>query len=256
MQKPGIWALCLILLGVLAAGTPMRAQGEEASKPPLYIYVSQWAVPRAQWADMAEDADQHRALEAKLSADGTITGYGDTVSLIHTEGMPTHGEWISATSQANIMKALEAFRMAPTLAAPVLAASKHWDHLLISRMYNSRPGSYEGAYLSGSQWEVKRGQYDTFQNLLKTKVVPTLEKLLADGVLVSYVVAVQDYVTTTPGAVSVVIITKDASGLDKVTAAFEGVFGNDPEIGPAMGSLTERESYRDFLSLVTHATLK
>ena len=256
MQKRGLWAICFMVLGVLAAGTSLRAQGGDEGKAPLYIYVSQWAVPRAQWPDMAKSDVEHRAVEDKLLADGTIMGYGESVNLIHTEGQPTHTGWITASSEENILKALEAFRAEPDTTSSVLAASKHWDHFMVSRMYNSRPGNYEGGYASGSQWEVKPGQGRAFQNLLKTRVVPVLEKLLADGVLAAYSVDYQDYHTAAPGQVTVVAMTTDASGLDKMDAAFEATFAKDPEIGPAMGSLTEPGSHRDFLGRLTHMKFK
>ena len=51
-------------------------------------------------------------------------------------------------------------------------------------------------------------------------------------------------------------MTTDASGLDKMDAAFEATFAKDPEIGPAMGSLTEPGSHHDFLGRLTHMKFK
>lgn len=256
MQKRGIWAIGFLMLGVVAAGTPLRAQGEDAGKPPMYIYVSQWGVPRAQWADAAKLDDEQRALMDKLVADGTLTGYGEFMNMIHAEGGPTHGDWFTATSAGNILKALEAFYARPAVVAPVRAASKHWDYFLVSRTHNDRPGKFDGAYLTGVAWDVKPGQDEAFNNLLKNRMVPILEKLLADGVLVSYSVNGEAYHTQSPGHVEVVYITADASGIDKVHQAFEAAFSKDPELRPAMQSLTEGETHRDFLLRVTHMTIK
>jgi hypothetical protein len=256
MKKLGIWAMGFVMLGVLAAGANLRAQGDEMSKPPVYIYVSDWAVPRAQWGEMAKVSGQQRALEDKLLDDGTITGYGEFENVIHTEGEPTHGSWITANSEQGIVEAVQAFMSRPDTTAPVLAASQHSDHFLVSRMHNARPGKYDGAYLAGLSWQVKPGQFEAFRDLLKARVVPTYEKLLADGVLVSYSIDMQDYITAAPDTVDLVVITTDASGLDKVDQAFQGVFGKDPEIGPAMGSLTKAASRRDFLYRVNHLAIK
>ena len=185
MQRLGMWGISVLVVGLLAAGVPLRAQSEGTSKSPLYIYVSHWGVPRAQWGDMAKQGQQHEALEDKLLANGTITGYGHYVNLIHTEGQPTHGEWISATSEGDVLKALAAFYGSPTVTSPVLAASKHSDLFLVSRIYNSRSGTYDGAYLSGSAWKVKPGQMENFTAIVKAMVVPVLEKELAAGALAS-----------------------------------------------------------------------
>ncbi|MEJ2008216.1 MAG: hypothetical protein P8Z30_08695 [Acidobacteriota bacterium] len=256
MKKPKMWGIGLIVLGVLSAGTVLRAQGESTSKAPMYIYVSQWGVSRAQWGAMAKVGEQQGALEDKLQADGTIMGYGHYVNLIHSEGQPTHGGWIMATSEGNVLKALAAFYGAPQVTSPVLAASKHRDLFLVSRIYNSRPGTFDGAYLSGSLWEVKPGQMEAFQAIVKARVVPVLEKELADGALVSYSVDTQDYHTESPGLVEVVFIATDAAAFDKVDGAFEAAFGKDTEIGPAVAALTVRKDHRDFLYRVTHMVIK
>jgi hypothetical protein len=256
MQKRGFWTIGLVILGMLAAGAPLRAQDSDMAKPPMYIYVSQWAVPRAQWGDMAKVEENYRGVMDKLVTGGAITGYGEEVNLIHTEGEPTHSEWFTANSQEGILKALDTLMSQPGSQAPVLDASKHWDHFLVSRIHNSTPGTYDGAYLSGSIWQLKPGQYDSFNNLVKTRVVPVMEKLLADGVVVGYNLNYQEYATGAPDSVEFVTITKDAAGLDKVNKAFEGLFGKDPEIGPAMATLVETNSGRSFLSRISHMVIK
>ena len=255
MKKRGIWIVCLLALGVLTVGTSLRAQGMDEGKP-MYIYVSQWAVPRAQWGDMAKRSDSTRALSDKLLADGTITGYGEFMNMIHQEGQPTHGDWFSADSEGNILKALEAFYAQPAVTAPVLADSKHWDYFLVSRTHKSRSGKFEGGYLSGSRWQVKPGQGEAFGKLVKARMVPFLEELLADGVLTFYSMDFEDYHTQAPGLVEVVMGTVDAAALDKVNAAFEEAFSNDPEIGPALGALTDGKQHRDFLARITHMASK
>ena len=256
MKKVQVWAIGLFILGVLAAGVPSRAQGNDMAKPPMYIYVSQWAVPRAQWGEMAKSNAADVALSEKLVTGGTLTAFGDFASLIHTQGQPTHGSWLTANSQEGIVKAVDAFMSQAGATAPVLAASKHWDEFFISRIYNSQPGTYDGAYLSGSMWQLKPGQYDHFNNLVKIRVVPVMEKLLADGVLVAYNLNYQEYATQAPNIVEFITITKDASGLDKMNKAFEGLFGKDPEIGPAMGTLVEPDAGRSFLDRVSHMVIK
>jgi len=256
MRKSGIWGIGVLVLGLLAAAVPLKAQNESTNKAPMYIYVSHWGVPRAQWGDMMKLGQEHAALEDKLLASGTITGYGHYVNLIHTEGQPTHGEWITATTEGNVLKALAAFYGSPEVTSPVLAASKHSDMFLVSRIYNSRSGTHDGAYLAGSAWKVKPGQMQNFNAIVKARVVPVLEKELAAGDLVSYSVDTQDYHTEGPGIVEVVSIATNATTVDKVDDAFEAAFAKDTEIGPALGALTVRDSHRDFLYRVNHMVIK
>ena len=254
MQRRFLWGFCALVLGLLTTGVQLRAQGE--SKAPVYVYVSDWAVPRAQWTDMAKLDTQDIALENKMLSDGTITAYGTLVNLIHTEGQPTHADFFWANSEGNILKALAALYAAPDETAPVLAASKHWDHLLVSRMHNYRSGKFDGAYFSGSMWRVKPGQGQAFVNIVKAKVIPMLEKELAAGSVIFYSVDSEDYHTEAPGLVDVVYAVPDAAAFDKVDAAFEAAFGKDTEIGPAIGALTESDSHRDFLDRITTLVIK
>ena len=154
------------------------------------------------------------------------------------------------------MKALEAVYAQGTTMAPVLAASKHWDFILVSRAHNGRSGHYEGGYLSGSSWDVKPGEDRAFRDLMNSRLVPVFEKLVADGSVVSYSVDTEEYHTEKPGRVSLVYTTADASGLDKVDQALEAAFSKDNEIGPAVRSMTDGKEHRDFLLRVTHMEIK
>jgi hypothetical protein len=247
---------CLLVLAAVAASVPLRAQDSNEGKPAVYTYIAQWAVPRAQWADMVKLDDQERPLMEKMVGDGSIIEYGTFASLIHQEGEPTHGSWFTASSEGKLMKALEQVYALGLTASPVESNSKHWDVILVSHSYNGRPGHYEGAYLSGSQWQVKPGQGHAFNELLNSTMVPVLDKLVADGSLVSYSVGSEDYHTQKPGVVSLVYTAADASGLDKVDAALEAAFSKDHSIGPAIATLTDSAEHRDFLLRVTHMAMK
>src|SRR3954453_1772003 len=186
MQKQTTTCVCLLFL-CLAGLAPLQAQTAAKTKPPIYTYVAQWEVPRAQWADIAKVDEDDRPILDKLVGDGTLIGYGAYSNLIHQEGEPTHGTWFTATSEGNLLKALEAVYAQPgTTTAPVQGASKHWDQILVSRIYNQRSGKSEGGYLAGDQWDVKPGEMRAYNDLVKTSVVPVFEKLLADGVVTSY----------------------------------------------------------------------
>ena len=116
MQKRTTSSLYFLILCLVAAAVgPLQAQTAAKPKPSVYTYVAQWDVPRAQWADMVKADDADRPVLDKLIADGTLVGYGAYNNLIHQEGEPTHGTWFSATSEGNLLKALEAIYAQPAL---------------------------------------------------------------------------------------------------------------------------------------------
>ena len=257
MQKRTIWGVCLLTLCLaLATVRPLRAQTAAKGKPRVYTYVATWDVPRAQWGDMAKLDEQDKPLLDKLVADGTLIGYGAYYNLIHQEGEPTHGSWFTATSEGNLLKALEAIYAQPgSVGAAVQGASKHWDQILTGDIYNSRPGASAG-YLTWSRWEVKAGQMHAYSEFTKSAFVPTLEKLLAEGSITSYGQLTEDYHQDKLGIVYDYFTIPDAASLDKVNKAFEDLFSSNPALGDAHRALTEREGHRDFLTRLRYMTSK
>jgi len=249
MQKRVVWAVCLVAVFLLAAAAPTWAQ-EEMGKAPTFIYVAEWAVPRAQWADMAKVSESEKPQMDKLMADGLVTGYGNFTNVVHEEGTPTHGSWFMASSMGNLMKALEAIYASGTTTAPVQAASKHWDHILVTRDYGAQSGSFKGGYLSGGAWKVKDGHEEEFWKMARTYVVPMYEKLLADGVIRWYSVDAQAIHTDDPNMIEFVYIAADASGIDKVHAAIMDMVHKNPTLGPAFDSMVKSSSHHDFLAWV------
>jgi len=249
MQKRTICGVCLLTLCLaLATVGPLLAQMAAKGKAPVYTYVAQWAVPRAQWGDMAKLDEQDKPLLDKLVADGTLTGYGAYTNLIHQEGEPTHGTWFNASSEGNLLKALEAIYAQPaSVGAPVQGASKHWDQILTGDIYNYKPGSSTG-YLTWSRWELKPGEARGYSELTKSAFVPALEKLLAEGTITSYGLLREDYHQDKLGVIYEYFTVPDAASLDKANKALEDAFGNNPAINDAVRALTNREGHRDFLT--------
>src|SRR6476660_4326024 len=201
MKKRTYCLICLLILGLgLTTVASLQAQMAAKPKPAVYTYVAQWEVPRAQWADMVKADEQDRPVLDKLVADGTLTGYGAYTNLIHQEGEPTHGTWFSATSEGNLLKALEAIYAQPGLVtAPVQGASKHWDQILTGDVYGSKAGNSKDGYLTWSRWEIKAGAMRGYTDLAKRVFTPVLEKLLADGTITSYGQLTEDYHTQALG---------------------------------------------------------
>ena len=249
MHKRVVWVFCLMGLFLLSAAAPAWAQGDQG-KSPVFIYVAQWAVPRAQWAEMTKLDDSNKAQMEKLLADGTILSYGNFNVLVHQEGAPTHGSWFSASSMGGLMKALEAIYAGGNVTTPVQAASKHWDYILTSRDYNGHSGTFKGTYLSGASWRVKPGHEQEFWKMARAYVVPMYEKLLAEGAIHWYSVDTEAIHTDNPNNVEFVTIAADTAGLDKVRAALNEMLQKNPTLGAAFETTVKDELHRDFLGWV------
>jgi hypothetical protein len=248
-----VLVLCALAFAALCAN-PMWAQSDEKEKPAVYTYVAEWATPRGDWPAIEKGNAASKQIMDKLMADGTIVSYGWFKSLVHHEGQPTHGDWFSATSMANLMKALSATwgnAGGPPETGKAEENSKHWDYVLVSHEYNGRPGTYENAYLRVATFKQKEGQGETLRRTIKSYIVPTLEKLLADGSIQSYSIDWEAVHTEPAGVFDIVILTKAADGLDKFDAALEAAGKANPTGGPAFASAVDYSEHRDSLDLVT-----
>jgi hypothetical protein len=229
---------------------PLRAQmAEVKEKPAMYTYVANWQIPRAHWEDLEKSVAPRKAILDKALADGTIVGYGDDINLVHTVEGATHDNWWSAMSMAGLVKVLEQFLAAEISASPNAASpTKHWDNVLVSRFYNSKPGAYKGGYLHVSVYKLKAdAPDDAVESVSKHLVVPLLEKLLSDGTVIAYQIDTMAVHTDAPGTFGIVYITPTAEGLDTVQAAVIGSIAAHPLSGQAFGSMTEDNGHRDEL---------
>lgn len=252
MRTRVVSLMCQLVCGaaMLLAARPLAAQGAMAEKPAQYTYVSEWAVPRAMWADyMKEDSTDVEAMK-KAMADGTIVSYGTFAVLNHQEGLPTHGSWFTATSMANLMKMLENLRNAPGATSPVLAASKHWDYVLSGTEYNGHSGTFTNGYLRVARWPGRPGANDPEGNVLRGSLVAMLEKLLASGALHSYTIHEQAVHSEDPGTIYVALVANGAEGLDKFDAAIRDMRKNNPVALAAYASLIEGHGHWDMLAKV------
>jgi len=249
---------CQLVCGaaIFMAALPATAQNAAAEKPAVYTYVSEWAVPRAMWADYKKEDDADLDAMKKAMADGTIVSYGSFAIINHQEGAPTHGSWFTATSLANLMKVLEGLRSAPGATAPVLAASKHWDYILTSRDHNGHAGTFTNGYLRVARWPAKGGGNDPDGKIQRATIVAILEKLLAAGALHSYTVDEEVIHSDEPGTTFVVLVANGAEGLDKFDAAIEDMRKNNPVGLAAYSSLIDSHGHRDTLAHVNTMTNK
>jgi hypothetical protein len=234
-----------------------QSDSDSKQKAPMYSYVGNWAVPRAQWGEMEKNNLADEKILSKALAAGTIVGYGNDVTLVHTEDGVTHDDWWSANSLAGIINILEQFYSSGGSTAPVLsAATKHYDNIYVSRHYNWHPGTYKNVYTHAGQYKLKKdAATDAVNTLSKTILVPFFEKLLSDGAIHEYEIDTQAIHTESPDMFYIVYIAANAEGLDKVDAALTEALKGNPLIGPTFGSMTESSGHRDQLARTT-ATYK
>ncbi|HEX4489294.1 MAG TPA: hypothetical protein VH088_23675 [Terriglobales bacterium] len=241
LKRLCILALCLVPASLLA----------QTSKPPIYTYVAFWDVPRAQWPEVAKGLPAEKSAMDKLVADGTLIGYGAFDTLLHQENGATHGTWFTASSEGNILKALEFVYKQPALVgAGYQAASKHFDQLFTSETYGAKSGSVNNGYLSVSRWQFKPGSMHKFMEMTNKTIVPVLDKLVADGTLLSYGEMTEDYHTQGMGVLYEYFSVPDAASMDKVSKAIDEVIAANPSIGDAIRDDTDPTAHRDYLNRI------
>jgi hypothetical protein len=246
----GVFAVAFVVALAVAVATPAAAQMSEVKeKPPMYSYVSDWAIPRAQWGDMekADAADQKLMKDA--FAAGTIVAYGSDVNMVHTADGYTHDGWWSAMSVAGLLNVLEQAYKSGSPTAPVyVSATKHEDGIYVSRFYNWHSGSWKGVYTRVAIFNLKPdAPNNAVDELSKNLFVPLFEKMLADGSIHEYEVDTEEIHTDDPNTFSVVMVAASADGLDKFDAAIASLAKSNPMVGPAIGSMVDFSKHRDYL---------
>jgi len=242
------------VLGLMCS--PAWAQGSSDSKP-IFTYVAEWGVPRAQWGEMEKVNAENKALLDSLVADGTLLGYGTFENRIHSDGGYTHGSWWQASSIGNVMKVLEKFYSRPaSVTSSVQAASKHQDYLMVSNIYGFKSFTNATGYLRVISAQFKPGKEEEFMAAYTHYVKPVYDKLLADGTIVAYQFDTEYNIENAPGRYFSVIVARDAASLDKVRMAFGEMFADNPTALDALISTTARNSRNDLLAYVTNMSHK
>jgi hypothetical protein len=242
-------AVCMFAM-IAALAMPAAAQDEPKEKPPMYTYVGNWAIPRAQWAEMAKSEETDTGILQKAMADGTIVGYGTDMIIVHTADGETHDQWWSAMSMAGILNVLDKFYKSGSAIAPVLqSATKHWDNIFESRYYNWHSGSYKGAYTRLAEFKFKPdAPSDALGMASKHLFVPLMEKLLSDGTILEYEIDTASIHTEDPATFYVVFVTPTAAGLDKFEAALQEGYKMAPMSITAFVSMVDFTVHRDYLA--------
>ncbi len=241
-----------LLVFVLSVMLVPAALPQMEPTPTVYTYVSQFQVPRANWAAYAEDTEKTVVpIVEKLTADGTILSWSTFEQVIHTPEGYTHGAAWSSTSISGLMKVLDEVRKAGPRPGQI-AATKHEDYLMQTSMY--RVGSGTPAYLRVVCSNAKADKPGDYAATLKKLLVPTFEEQVKKGVATYYGVDEQYVNTSAPSTRCVVITYPNAEGMDKWAAAISATMSKwSPAERAEFAGSTVLDSRRDIMARITHS---
>ena len=241
-----------LLVFVLAVMLVPAALPQMEPTPTVYTYVSQFQVPRANWAAYAEDTEKTVVpIVEKLTADGTILSWSTFEQVIHTPDGYTHGAAWSSTSISGLMKVLDEVRKAGPRPGQI-AATKHEDYLMQTSMY--RVGSGTPAYLRVVCSNAKADKPGDYAATLKKLLVPTFEEQVKKGVATYYGVDEQYVNTSAPSTRCVVITYPNAEAMDKWAAAISATMSKwSPAERAEFAGSTVLDSRRDIMARITHS---
>ncbi len=245
------WIAGLVVV-VFAVMIVPAAVSQMESAQPVYTFVSQFQVPRANWAAYSEDSEKSIVpILEKLTVDGTIVSWSTFEQLVHTPDGYTHGAAWSSNTISGLTKVLDEVRKNGPRPGQI-AATKHEDYLMQTRMSHS--GSGASAYLRVICSNTKPEKPELFTAMLKKLLVPTFEEQLKSGAA-SYWGVDEQYVNTgTPSTRCVVITYPNAEGMDKWAAAINTTMGKwSPADRAEYTGATVTDSRRDILARITHS---
>jgi hypothetical protein len=241
-----------LLLVVLAVMFVPAALPQMEPTPTIYTFVSQFNIPRAQWAAYSEDTEKSFVPVAeKMLADGTIVSWSTFEQVVHTTDGYTHGAAWSSPTIAGLRKVLDEVRKNGPRPGQI-AATKHEDFLMQSSMYRS--GSGNAAYLRVVCQMAKADKPGDYAAAVKKHLVPTFDDLLKKGAATYYGLDEQYINTMAPSMRCLVITYPNADGMDKWATTVGAVLGklSGADREAVFGSVVP-DSRRDILARVTHS---
>lgn len=242
----------LLVIAVLAVILVPAAVPQMESTPMVYTFVSQFQVPRANWAAYAEEAEKTSIpILEKLTTDGTILSWSTFEHVVHTPEGYTHGAAWSSTTISGLMKVLDEVRKVGPRPGQI-AATKHEDLLMQTNMYHLGSGTPAYARVVCSQ--AKADKPEAYTAMLKKLLVPTFEDQLKKGVAIYWGVDEQYVNTGAQSTRCVVIQYSNAEGMDKWAAAINATLAKWTAAERAeFAAATVADSRRDLLMRVTHS---
>lgn len=249
MLRKSIGLLAVVLAAVIAVPIALP-QMEQAQ--PIYTYVSQFQVPRANWAQYAEDTDKTFVpIAEKFMADGTIIGWSTFENLIHTPDGYTNGTVWSSNSLAGIMRVLDELRKGGPRPGQ-LASTRHEDLLMQSTMHHAVSGHWTTGYLR-VVCQMAKGNPEDYPAALMKYLGPTFDEQFKKGVVTSYGIDSQYVNTGAPSLRCAVFTYPNAESMDKWAAAINATLGKMSQADrDAFFGTTVPDSRRDLMARLTH----
>jgi hypothetical protein len=220
--------------------------------PIVYTFVSQFQIPRANWAGYSADTEKtFIPIAEKLTADGTILSWATFEQVVHTPDGFTHGAAWSSTTISGLMKVLDEVRRAGPQAGQI-AATKHEDYLMQTSMYHA--GSGTPAYLRVVCANAKPDKPSEYAAALKKYLVPTFDEQIKKGVATYYGLDDQYVNNSAPSLRCLVINYPNAEGMDKWAATVNATLGKMTAAQrEEFANASVLDSRRDIMARVTHS---
>ena len=245
------WIAGLVVV-VLAVMIVPAAISQMEPTPRVYTFVSQFQVPRTNWAQYSEEIEKTFVpIAERLMADGSIVSWSTFENVVHTPEGYTHGSAWSSSSIAGLMKVLDEIRKAGPRPGQI-AATRHEDLLMQTTMYHV--GSGTPAYLRVVCSNAKADKPEGYTATLKKLLVPTFEEQIKKGEATYYGVDEQ-YVNNAAQSLRCVVITyPNAEGMDKWATAISTTMGKwSPAERAEFAGASVLDSRRDFMARITHS---
>jgi hypothetical protein len=241
----------LVLIALAVMLVPAALPQMEPT-PIVYTFVSQFQIPRANWAGYSADTEKtFIPIAEKLTADGTILSWATFEQVVHTPEGFTHGAAWSSTTISGLMKVLDEVRKAGPQAGQI-AATKHEDYLMQTSMYHV--GSGTPAYLRVVCANAKPDKPGEYAAALKKYLVPTFDEQIKKGVATYYGLDEQYVNNSAPSMRCLVINYPNAEGMDKWAAAISATLGKMTAAQrEEFANASVLDSRRDIMARVTHS---
>lgn len=249
MQRRVLTTLAMaaaLLAGIVFTPKPAAAQ-QQAQE--YYTYVSEWAVPRAQWAAFDKQVQSEDGTMKQLVADGTLVAWGDDEARVHQLEGYTHSTWMIAASRANLLKALEVI-WANATNASFVATTKHQDYFLHTLAHAGKSATDGTGYVRVASYQAKPGDAAAFEHVLLALVKPALDSAVSDGTLLMYNIDTEDIHTGAPGGYDLAMLFPDGAAMDRFFADLAAKEKANPAIADLFEALTVGKDHRDSLDRV------
>ena len=237
----------LVLCLIVVLASCLTAAAQEAKPQPLTFWYEYMINPgkEAQFLELVKTVGA--PVRDKLMADGVIDAWGVQTPLLRMPGGATHIIWYSVHDWSGIEKVDAAMRAqiakldeeaakgapgkkgAPaggTVAAHVMEVadpSKTRDYLTRDLVFvtgSSMPAAGTLPFVRFDYFKAKAGKAAEFRKAWEKYNKPVLDKLVADGAVLAFGLAVEEVRTDGDFTHFVWYATRDLAGMDKVRIAF------------------------------------